>query len=483
MTESYEINGLQEKEEWDVVREKPQERPEEPRPERIRRLARQLGLVSLASFSYFSLGAALPWPSPALSDLAENNSTLFGTEISLNSAEKDMTGSLLYLGTLVGAWVSGWVVAKIGRLRSMQAIVVPYLGGWIIVALAPSTPVLLIGRFIIGLACGGTTIAGYSYVIELSDVSVRGMAATIPTMGVVLGGLYTVCFGYVLPWHYLSMICALPPLLFFLVTFVLPMSPSFLVVQGRRQQAIVILKQLRGNYANVELEVSELERRNAVSDDGRRGGWRDLLQRDVLRPIIVVVVLFLLMQLCGNFVFMIYTARILEATGAPMDPDAITAIAGALRVAGTLAAILLLDIVGRRYLLIISHAINAVCLIILGAYAHLADNADPDDTTYKELTWVPTVCVTVALFICDIGVHPVPYIVASEYFPTRIRAQASSVCISAGTAIIFMTLQLYSPMQAAFTQAGLYWFYGATSIIGVVFCFYAVTETKGKSVG
>ncbi|KAG7154546.1 Facilitated trehalose transporter Tret1-like 17 [Homarus americanus] len=87
------------------------------------------------------------------------------------------------------------------------------------------------------------------------------------------------------------------------------------------------------------------------------------------------------------------------------------------------------------------------------------------------------------LFIGDIGIHPVPYIVSSEYFPTSIRPQASSVCISAGTVITFATLQLYSPMQATLTQAGLYFFYGAVSFVGVIFSFFAVIETKGKNVG
>lgn len=236
-----------------------------------------------------------------------------------------------------------------------------------------------------GLASGGTTIAGYAYVIELSDVNIRGMMATIPTMGVVLGCLYTVALGYVLPWHYLSMMCGVPPFLFLISTFFLPESPSFLVVRGRRQQAIAILRRLRGKYADVEAEVAELERRNSVSSGCKSsGGWRDMLKGDVLRRMGVVITLFLLMQMCGNFVMMTYTARILQATGASMDPDAVTAIAGVLRVGGTLAAILLLDIIGRRYCLVISHAINACCLIVLGAYVYLAEHADPSDDTYKK---------------------------------------------------------------------------------------------------
>lgn len=79
----------------------------------------------------------------------------------------------------------------------------------------------------------------------------------------------------------------------------------------------------------------------------------------------------------------IFHHRILENSGATMDPDAVTAIAGVLRVAGTTAAIILLDVLGRRYCLIISHAINATCLACLGAYVYLAENADPLDDTYE----------------------------------------------------------------------------------------------------
>lgn len=237
-------------------------------------------------------------------------------------------------------------------------------------------------RFILGVAGGMTTIAGYAFVVELADAHLRGTMATIPTMGIVLGGLYTVSLGYVLAWHVLAFVCILPPLLLLVGSFFLPESPSYLVVKGRRQQALVILRRLRGDYADVEAEVADLERRNRVG--GGESGWRGLLKADVLKRIAVVVTLFALMQLCGNFVFMIYTARVLQATGAPLDPDAITAIAGALKVGGTLAAILLMDRVGRRNCLIGSHAVNAACLLILGTYVHLAEGAEPGDDSFDR---------------------------------------------------------------------------------------------------
>ncbi|KAK4286871.1 hypothetical protein Pmani_040040 [Petrolisthes manimaculis] len=452
---------------------------EEPRGERRARLTKQVGLISLVTLAYVALGTTLTWASPAISSLSEDNSTLVGTEISLSSADKDMAGSLLYVGMLVGAWVAGGLVSKLGRRLCMQLIMPIYVSGWVICGLAPISAVLHIGRFVQGVAAGATTIGGYAYVVELADTNIRGNMAAMPTLGVVVGNLYTVAVGYYLPWHYLSLVCVVPPIVFLVSTYYLPKSPSFLVLRGQRQKAISMLRKLRGKYTNVEEEVMELERRNMTGNVGYRG----LLERDVLKRLGVVIFLFLLSQMCGNIVIMAYTARILENTGVTMDPDAITALAGALRVAGTVVAIVLLDVLGRRYCLIISHAINAFCLAILGTYVYLAENAQPDDDTYEGLTWVPATCITLSLFFCDLGVHPVPFIVASEYFPTKIRAQASSVCISAGTGITFMALQLYTPMQTLLTQAGLYWFYAATSVVGILFSFLCVIETKGKSVG
>nr|XP_027236985.1 sugar transporter ERD6-like [Penaeus vannamei] len=149
--------------ECEAVRKK-----EEPKDERRRRLLKQFGLVCLAASGHFALGATLPWPSPALSSMAENNSTLVGTEITLTPAQMDMTGSLVSLGSLVGAWVAGWMVSVLGRRRSLQVISVPYLLGWLCNALSPNAPVLLTARFVLGLACGATTVAASSYIMESS---------------------------------------------------------------------------------------------------------------------------------------------------------------------------------------------------------------------------------------------------------------------------------------------------------------------------
>ncbi|CAL4072090.1 unnamed protein product, partial [Meganyctiphanes norvegica] len=390
-------------------------------PDRMKPPLLSMLLVSLGSMGHLSSGAVFPWPSPGLSSLDVHNQTLTGHEITLTPTEKDMTGSMVSAGSLLGAWGAGYVVTTIGRRRSLQVVVVPFVIGWLMNALAPHVNVLLSARFILGIACGGTSVAASTYVMELSDTNVRGMMSTIPTFGIVLGGLYTVALGYLVHWHYLALLCLVPVAMLMAATFVLPDSPSLLIIKGRKERAKIILQGLRGPYADVDAEVKELEQRNIGSS--KKSGYRSLLTGDTGRRLGVVLSLFFFQQFCGNYVFMIYTSRVLKNAGSSLDPDAATIIVAVVRVIGTVVAIVLMDRVGRRVCLISSHALNAMVLILLGVFVYLEEAAGNDDSNFQSLSWVPLMCVILEMFAVNMGAHCVPYTLATEYFPTSIRAQ------------------------------------------------------------
>ncbi|XP_047476235.1 facilitated trehalose transporter Tret1-2 homolog [Penaeus chinensis] len=96
-----------------------------------------------------------------------------------------------------------------------------------------------------------------------------------------------------------------------------------------------------------------------------------------------------------------------------------------------------------------------------------------------DFTWVPLACLMLAAFSANLGAAPVPWILSVEYFPTAIRSQVMGVSTMIGNLISFAALQAYSPMQAAFTQAGLYWSYACVAALGIVYTLCFVQETKG----
>ncbi|KAK8388444.1 hypothetical protein O3P69_020434 [Scylla paramamosain] len=370
-----------------------QNKGQESKTARRSRLLKQLGFAIIASLGQFSLGSSLNWPSPALSDLALNNLTWVGTELVLTPAQMEMTGSLNAVGCLLGSWTSGAMVTRLGRRRCLQIVVVPFLIGFVALALAPNSHVLLVARLLPGFGGGFSNVAASVYIAEIVDTKVRGVMGIFPSLALMFGGLFTVCVGAIVRWYHMTM------------------------------------------------------------------------------------------NFCGNYLFTVQTARVLRKTGASMDEDSGTIIVTAARIIGMLVSICFVDRMGRRAVLIASHAISSVFLIILGVYVYLVAEAPPEDTTFSKLTWVPLACVIMIMFGINLGAQLVPFLLASEYFPTSVRGQSFTVCYASGMVFSFVVLQFYFSAMDVFTQAGLYWFCAAVCFVAVVFTLIFVKETKGENIG
>lgn len=216
--------------------------------------------------------------------------------------------------------------------------------------------------------------------VEVADASVRGAMTTVCTLAIVLGGLFVVGVGCVLRWYHLALVCAIPPFILLIGSFFLPKSPALLLVRGKRLEAVRTLRRLRGPYANLHSEIRMLEKKNF----SQKPDWKKIINRSTAKRLGVVVMLFAFQQFCGNYVFLVHTARILEKVGAPWDPDMGTVLVTAVRLAGTVVSIFLVDRLGRRSCLVVSHAIASISLVMLGTYVYLAEGAPDEDTSFSR---------------------------------------------------------------------------------------------------
>lgn len=456
-----------------------QNKGQESRSARRFRLLKQLGFTIIASLGHFSMGSLLSWPSPALSDLERYNVTWVGTELVLTPVQMDMTGSLVSVGNLLGAWTGGAMVARLGRRRSMHTAVAPWLIGLLAVALAPNAYVLLVARLLLGFACGISAAAGSLYVTEIVDAEVRGVMCSILFLNVTLGGLFVVGVGYLVHWYHLTMVCTIPPALLLIGAFFLPDSPTLLVVRGKEPEALRVLRKLRGPHANLQSEIELIAMKNSFHADGRL----KLLNWYIVKRIATVVMLMVFLFFCGNDIFIVYTARILRKAGYPLDADIGTITVAGARIVGMVVSFILVDRMGRRLCLVASHVISLTFLIVLGVYVHLNATSTPEDATSSALAWVPLVSVIMIVFGLQVGAQPVTFLLAAEYFPTTVRGQTFCICYSSGMLLSFLSLQVCFFMMDAFTQAGFYWFCAAVSFIAVIFTLVFVQETKGQNVG
>ncbi|MPC15324.1 Facilitated trehalose transporter Tret1 [Portunus trituberculatus] len=281
-------------------------------------------------------------------------------------------------------------------------------------------------ELLLGFTSGVSAVAGALYTTEIVDAEVRGIMYNILCLNVTLGGLFAVGVGYFVRWFHLAMICTIPPSLLLIGSFFLPDSPTLLVVRGEKIEALRVLRKLRGPHANLKSEIEVIEMKNSFRADG----WQKLLNRYIVKRIIIVVMLMAFLFLCGNDVFIVHTARILREAGYPMDADIGTTTVAVVRIVGMLVSFLLVDRMGRRPSLVASYAISSVFLIVLGVYVHLTETATPEDTTSSALGWVPLVSVIMISFGLQIGAQPVTFLLSAEYFPTSVRGQFSNIYLN-----------------------------------------------------
>lgn len=486
------------------------------------RYSKQVVLAMGASLGMATMGMTVTWPNALLRDLRVDNTTLVGTRLHLADWQKDLMGSVVFVGSLPGLLVAGWVLGRLGRRRSMALGAAPGLLGWLLVALGANVSMLAVGRMLQGFTLGMVSVAATTYITELPDASIRGFACVLPTLFSEAGNLFVASLSLVLPWYHLAFVCASVTVLFIAITFLLPESPSYLVVCKEESRARKVLAMLRGSDVDVEEELRILKKQNEGLA-GDNPGWRSLLKGVVVRRVLVVVALFLIQSFSGLMVFVSNASRILRSVGSAMDERLSTIVVFGVELLGCACSCCLQDRIGRRRSVVLSLVVMAAALVAMGTYAFLAGNAaaaalevadlpakalnstfylhvprekgeqlrvvaEPSMDVMKEVglagwEWVPLACLVVYMFVMCLGIRTVPYILASEYFPTTIRPQATSVCMTFASFIIFAALQTYSLLLEVLTQAGLYWTYGAVAACGALFSLVFITETSGKTVG
>ncbi|XP_045584827.2 facilitated trehalose transporter Tret1 isoform X2 [Procambarus clarkii] len=476
--------------------------PEEPAGDRRRRLVMQVAMVSGASVAHLGLAVVAAWPNPAVPDLQRHNTTIYDTAITLTSWQLDMLGSILAVGNLPGTWFWGWLVATIGRKKSMMLLLVPYTLAWLLLALAVNPTMMLAARVVHGICVGATFVSASTYIIELPDTAIRGALATIPSIALSLGYTLTAALGLVLRWFEIAFVGLAVIALHTTIMVFLPESPSFLAIKGQRIKAKKILLKLRGPSANVDEELQNLCDEN--KDTEKEPFIKVLQDSYILKSLGIVITLFFVQNFCGLMVFYVNMTRIFLEAGSTLSEHVASILVFLVQAAGTVLACIYLDRFGRRACMVASLAVMTLCLLVMGTYHHFKDAVETgidsatanttmlvaedimenwSATTTSSFSWVPLACLMLYMFASSCGVGPVPSLLNAEYFPTAVRAQLSGLCMVVGSVINFAALQLFTPMQVALTSAGLYWFYAAVSVGGIVFTFACVRETKGRALG
>jgi len=399
---------------------------------------------------------------------------------SLDIVGKGTVISIVLVGGILGALINGILADRLGSNLMVQGAALIFVAGAAASALSPSAVALLASRFVLGLALGAVSASAPLYIAEISPASDRGRLVTLFQLAITIG----ILLGYFVDrtltssgyWRLMLGTSAVPALILLFGMFILPHSPRWLIKMGRYGEAKdVLLKTCGGDTSLADAELNEI--RKVISMESK-GGLADMLRPPVSSALVTGIGLFLVQQFVGINTVMYYAPSLFREAGMKSPDTAIlaTVSVGVVNVLATFIAVWLIDRVGRKPLL---YAGLGGMLIALTAIGGIFAVGSSDGGIGIGRATVFAVWFYIACFAFSMG--PVPWIVMTEIFPLNVRGRAVSIATmsswGANLIVSFSFLPLFEAAGAAFT----YWLYAVVSLLGIVFVWRLVPETKGMS--
>jgi SP family arabinose:H+ symporter-like MFS transporter len=392
---------------------------------------------------------------------------------SLTAATLGVTVSSALWGTVVGALLGGYAGERFGRRDSLRIMAVLYLISAIGCALAGNWYFLLVSRIIGGLGIGGSSVLGPMYIAEISPARLRGRMVGFFQFNVVVGILFAYFSNYLISltksgineWRWQLAAPALPSLIFLFLLFAIPRSPRWLVEKKRFGEARDVLAKV--GEINPQGELAQII--ESVKLEERLSGEK-LFTRSHRLPIFLAVTIAIFCQFSGINAVLYYLNDIFSAAGASANSGGIQTIAvGATNLVFTTLAMLVIDKVGRRILLLIGSVGMAATLLGIALIFKTQ--------MHRELlVWL--LIGYCASFSFSLGA--VIWVYMSEVFPNGVRAKGQTLgslthwMMNAIIAIAF-------PMLAARSSAYPFLFFAAMMVVQFFVVLFVYPETKNVS--
>ncbi len=379
------------------------------------------------------------------------------------------TGSLA-LGAIMGCMMAGSVSDKYGRKPGLLIAAAIFAFSSLAMAFSFSRDVFIVSRFCAGIGVGMASVLSPMYIAEISPAHMRGRMVAINQLTIVLGILFTNLINYALrnygedAWRWMFGLGFVPSVLFFTGAWWLPESPRWLIKAGKSAQATKVLKKI-GDAGFVNESISNI----AVSLSGIvKTQYADIFKKGIFSAVLVGIGLAVFQQFCGINTVFNYAPKIFESIGASQDDQLLqTVFIGGVNVIFTIVAMLLVDKLGRKPLMLIGAAGLAITYVIVTI---LLKNHSP------QVSWF----LLTAIGIYAMSLAPVTWVLIAEIFPNKIRDKATTIAVVSLWTAYFILVFTF-PVLFEKLQEQSFYIYSAICVLGFFFVWWKVKETKGKT--
>ncbi|KAG8288199.1 hypothetical protein J6590_020963 [Homalodisca vitripennis] len=429
-----------------------------------------------ASTSIIASGAWFCWPAPLLPRLLDQDSP-----VPMTPEEASWMVCFIEVGTLISPFPATLMADYLGRKHSMLLCTPLFVVSVALIIYIRTLWSLCLARFIQGLAMGIPYTVLPLYLGEIASSDSRGTVSSFFIIAWSLGCLFPYSIGPYLSYNSLTYATFLLNIIFVVCFIWQPESPYFYALKNKSNKVTDMLVRLRDSTSNdlTQKEVEEIQLEVRKSSE-EKASWKDVIatpnDRKALFLIFIVgVVSFLSGQ---NAILTYSTDTFSKFSNNFIPPEFITIAIGIVTLIGSLFSVVTSDILGRRFLLLMSSITCAISLFIASSYFYLDSNTSFD---VSSCSWVAPVAIMAFNLFITAGMHPVCVMYTSELFPTKTRGIAS--CISSMNLTFFsiLVLKFYESISVVMGIYFTYLCYALVCFIGTFLFYFMMPETKGKT--
>ena len=385
------------------------------------------------------------------------------------------TVSSALIGTILGSIGVGKPADVLGRKAILFQLAVFYFVTAVGCALAWDWWSFLFFRFLGGLAVGGASVVSPMYIAEISPARYRGRLVAITQFNIVLGILLAYLSNYIISGlqlgdtecRWMFGVQAFPAIVFFLLLFLTPQSPRWLLAKGRVAEARAVLEKCGTDTGNVEEEIASIQQSLDLQHHTLQEPFYQWKYR---KPILLAVAIAVFNQLSGINALIYYTAHIFKMAGYD-SADALlqSVIIGLTNLVFTMAALAVIDHFGRKKLMLVG-SVGYILSLSAAAYS------------FYTGTGGKLLLVALVVFIAShaFGQGAVIWVFISEVFPNRVRARGQALG-SFTHWVMAAAISWTFPMIAAVSGWMTFAFYAVCMVGQLLWVMAVMPETKGIS--
>ncbi len=468
----------------------------------------------------------------------------------LSSLQLGWVVSSVTISSALAMLASGSISDRIGRKRILIIVALLYSISAIFSATAPSYSMLVIARLIGGIAFGAALVLVPVYIAEIVPASERGRMVSINQLAIVLGFSAAYFSNYYLlalsqsgsefaanlgidqyAWRWMLGIESIPAFIYFVLLFFVPQSPRWLISKGRIEQAHAVLGKINGPE-KVSGLMNAIQKSLEEAKRSSKATFSELLQPKLRMILMVALVIGIAQMAVGINAVFFYATNIFERTGIGTNAAFVQSVwVGIINVLFTLVAILLIDRVGRRPLLLTGIAGIGISLLIVAygfnksTYSLTQEKLDSITLDFEKSKLSPIIGQNfdndvafkkaivhqlgrseaalyqgdlimaagnldaylilagilgfVACFAFSLG--PVMWVLLSEIFPNYIRGIAISSIGFINSITSYVVVQFFPWQLDTFGSAATFLIFAIVAAIAFFLLFRILPETKGKS--